>query len=138
MRAATAIAFSASSDLKLPVSPASTPAMYSSIGISAVMSRWPSLGANLDREVGTQRRLASSVHLIGAADAQFADRQTCLRQSGSDDPDGMQRQRRDSRWLAGCTFSQLRLTAIGAEPQLARRMQIPEAHANGLRKPACG
>jgi hypothetical protein len=42
VRAVTAIAFSASSDLKLPVSPASTPAMYSSIGIAAVTNNRPS------------------------------------------------------------------------------------------------
>ena len=64
------MAFSASSDLKFPVSPASTAAMYSSIGIVAVICNRPRRPRS---RPGSQRERAarSRHHLEHAADAQL-------------------------------------------------------------------
>src|SRR5271165_187073 len=89
------------------------------------------IGPDFNREVGAQRRLADSIHLIGATDVKLT--RFCaanLKQR----PFGAQGQRGDSLRLACCTSSRLCLAGFGPQMQFARRMQVPEPHPNGLRE----
>src|SRR5271157_2495792 len=96
------------------------------------------VGADLYGEVGMQRRLASGVHLIGAANTKLGSgRLIALNLKRG--PCCVQRQRCESRRFARRTVSKLCLASVSADAQLARRMQIPEADANRVRKSSrCG
>src|SRR5664280_2998631 len=90
-------------------------------------------GANLNRKVGAERRIACGVHLIRATHAKLGERRFItvglnLRSRGA------QSGGRDRGGFASRTSSHLCATVIGANPQLARWMEIPEPYSHRLWK----
>src|SRR5664280_2406513 len=94
-------------------------------------------GANLNRKVGAERRIACGVHLIRATHAKLGE-------GGSVSFELNPRTRgtkcggSDSGGFASRTSSHLCATVIGANPQLARWMEIPEPYSHRLRKSRIG
>src|SRR5271157_5522133 len=96
------------------------------------------VGANLDGEIASQRRLASGVHLIGAANTKLGSSRL-IAINLKLGPCCVQRQRRESRRFARCTLSKLCLARVSTDSQFPWRMQIPEADTNRVRKSSrCG
>src|SRR5271157_1449110 len=96
------------------------------------------VGADLYGEIGTQRRLASGVHLIGAANTKLgSSRLIALNLKRR--PCCVQRQRRKNCRFARCTLSKLCLARVSTDSQFPWRVQIPEADTNRVRKSSrCG